>query len=158
MRVWGYSRVWGPFSYPAWWIQLFSGWSTCLAVFPRVKGKKNVSLFFLFYYLLFVDVGYKSWRRGIIPELGRLELFSLVIFVYSARGPQLKFTFYFYFFFTFSSLYFYFFTFKIGFPSSENKRVGRGWGGGGFVRARPADQARFCTLQLCLWVNNQIQK
>ena len=40
-------------------------------------------------------------------------------------------------FFTFSLLYFSFFTFEIGFPSSENKRVGRGWGGGGgsFARA-----------------------
>jgi hypothetical protein len=44
MWVWVYSRVWwGPFFYPAWWIQLSSGWSTfgCLAVdFPGLKVGK----------------------------------------------------------------------------------------------------------------------
>jgi hypothetical protein len=40
-------------------------------------------------------------------------------------------------FFPFSLLYFSFFTFEIGFPSSENKRVGRGWGGGGVCSRAP---------------------
>jgi hypothetical protein len=47
-----------PFSYSAWWIQLLNGWmSTCgwLAVFPRLKGRANLSLFFLF--SLFGGVG-----------------------------------------------------------------------------------------------------
>jgi hypothetical protein len=51
MWMWVYSR--GPFTYPSWWIQLVCGWSTfgCLAVFPRHKGRKTVSLFLLFDYL-----------------------------------------------------------------------------------------------------------
>jgi hypothetical protein len=63
----------------------FCGWSAwrCLAVFPRLKGRKNVSLFFLFDYLtgLICDT-----RSTIIPELGGwLELFSLSVFVNSVR-------------------------------------------------------------------------
>jgi hypothetical protein len=48
-----------PFFHPAWSIQLFCGWSSCgcLAVFPRLKGKKHSSLFFLW---LSGDVDSKS--------------------------------------------------------------------------------------------------
>jgi hypothetical protein len=51
-------------------IQLFSGWSTCgcLAVFPRLKGKKNVSIFFLCDYLVLNR--YVVYVSTIIPELG----------------------------------------------------------------------------------------
>jgi hypothetical protein len=55
MWMWVYSR--GPFSYLTWCLQLFIGWMEehlwiCLAVFPRHKGRNNLSLFFLFGHLL----------------------------------------------------------------------------------------------------------
>jgi hypothetical protein len=62
MWVWGYSRVWSPFSYLAWaWgVQLFSGrMKHCgsLAVFPRFKGRKNLSLCSSFF-----TIWWRLWR------------------------------------------------------------------------------------------------
>jgi hypothetical protein len=62
------------FSYPAWWIQLFSGWSTCgcLAVFPRLKVGKTFICFLPL--RLFDGVDYQSWLD-----------YSRVVFVDSVR-------------------------------------------------------------------------
>jgi hypothetical protein len=54
-------------------------WSPCgcLAVFPRLKGRGNVSLFFLFYYLVALVVNSDTVRTTIIPNqaiCGWLEL------------------------------------------------------------------------------------
>jgi hypothetical protein len=122
MWMWVYS--WGPpFSHPVWCILLLCGWSTCcgyLAVFPRLKGRKNVSPpFFLFYYLVslvisrYVVRGYDySCAR---PLTGAVLSWSFN-FVYSVRVHYIT----------------HYWT--------------------------TADQACFCTSQLCLWVNNQIPR
>ncbi len=90
MWMWVYSRG-PPIPYPAWWIRLiFCGWSSCgcLAVFPRLKGRTNVSLFFP-WWLSAGDVDYKSlhstvydysWARRLT-----VQLFSLAVFVDSVR-------------------------------------------------------------------------
>ncbi len=78
MCVWVYSRG-RPISYPAWWIQLFCGWISfgCLAVFPRHKGRKTASLFFLFVYWATLVIN--RFDSTNIPELGDwLELFVVL--------------------------------------------------------------------------------
>jgi hypothetical protein len=116
MWVWVYSR--GPFTYPSWWIQLVCGWSTfgCLAVFPRHKGRKTVSLFLLFDYL----------RALIFKPLRSMEYDC-------SWAMQLAETF-----------------------LSRCFRFSR-WGFMLTCRTT-ADQACFCTSQLCLWINNQFLK
>jgi hypothetical protein len=84
----------------------FFGWSTfgCLAVFPRLKGRTNLSLSFLFVYLVALIINRGIVRSTIIPELccRWQELFSSDsrfwfaicstvlldsgVFVYSVRG------------------------------------------------------------------------
>jgi hypothetical protein len=60
------------------------------------------------------------------------KIFPQVVQHQGVRNSNLLFI-----FFTFSFLYFSFFTLEIGFSSSENKRVGRGWGGGGVCSRAP---------------------
>jgi hypothetical protein len=58
MCVLVYSRG-HPFSYLIYWIQLVFGLGTCgyLVVFPRLKGRKHSSLFFLFdYFVAFITI------------------------------------------------------------------------------------------------------
>jgi hypothetical protein len=57
-----------------------SGWSTCgcLTVFPRLKGRTNVHLFFLFDYLLFDYLSFLTIRYVEVMQL------SLVFNIYSS--------------------------------------------------------------------------
>jgi hypothetical protein len=72
-----FTIVWSPFSYPAWaWgVQLFSGrMKHCgsLAVFPRFKGRKNLSLCSSFFYYLVVAVALiinRSWAMRLTETI-----------------------------------------------------------------------------------------
>jgi hypothetical protein len=66
------------FPIPTWWIRLiFCEWSTCgcLAVFPRLKGRSNVSLFSL-WWLSVGDVDYKSLHSFLSQAFDCATVFS----------------------------------------------------------------------------------
>ncbi len=80
-----------PFTYPSSGGFNFSvaGWSTCgcLAVFPRLKGRKNSSLFFLFDNLVTLILNRYVLRSTIIPgPCSWLKFFHLAVFVFLSQG------------------------------------------------------------------------
>ncbi len=92
MWVWAYSRVWGPFAYPAWWIQLFSGcWTLvdgCLAVDFSGLKVGQIHLYSSFVNISGIDCkSLDSTEYDYIPELGGwLELGFHLAFMLTQLG------------------------------------------------------------------------